>query len=70
MDKAQGTQKLLSLWRMEEKDTIAVGDYFNDLPVICAFHSYAMVNAPQLAQHAADYVVPDVIIMINNELNR
>lgn len=69
VDKAQSIRKLLKLWEIEEKDAIVAGDNFNDLPMICTFHSYAMVNAPQPVQDAADHVVPDVAAIINKELN-
>lgn len=69
VDKAQSIRRLLKLWEIEEKNAIVAGDNFNDLPMICAFRSYAMVNAPQSVQDAADYVVSDIVAIINKELN-
>ena len=70
MDKAQGIRKLLNLWRQEEKAVIAVGDNFNDLPMIADFYSYAMESAPDTLKRIANHVTPDVVAMINNELKR
>lgn len=60
--KATGISKILDYYGGDMKDTIAVGDSPNDLPMIQACNlGIAMGNAFETVKQAADYVTTDIL---------
>lgn len=58
MDKSYGLKLLLKRWRISPRDLVAFGDGENDLEMFAlAKTSYAMGNAPQNVQQAANRVI-------------
>ena len=59
--KAEGIKQLIQLLRIDPEDTIAFGDYLNDLEMLSYVgHGVAMGNAPEIVKQAARHVTRDV----------
>ena len=61
VDKASGISRVGKTLGVEPANMVAVGDSYNDLPMLeaCGF-SVAMGNAPPEVRAAADFVAPSV----------
>lgn len=59
--KAEGIKQLIQLLRIDLEDTVAFGDYLNDLEMLSYVgHGVAMGNAPEIVKQAARHVTRDV----------
>lgn len=59
--KAEGIKQLIAMLDINVEDTIAFGDYLNDLEMLSYVgHGVAMGNAPEIVKQAARYVTRDV----------
>jgi len=80
--KAGGIKQLVQLLEFDLEDTIAFGDYLNDLEMLAYVgHGVAMGNAPEIVKQAARHVTRDVdqdgiqhglrmLGLLNKELNK
>lgn len=68
VNKAQGLYRLMEHYGCTYEDVIAVGDNINDADMIREFRSYAMANGVESIKELADYVVEDVVDLIEKEL--
>jgi HAD superfamily hydrolase (TIGR01484 family) len=59
--KRYGVDRLLELLEIDKEDSIAVGDGYNDLPLMeAAGFKVAMGNAPDEVKAVADYIAPSI----------
>jgi hydroxymethylpyrimidine pyrophosphatase-like HAD family hydrolase len=59
--KAEGIKQLIQLLHIDLEDTIAFGDYLNDLEMLAYVgHGVAMGNAPEIVKQAARHITRDV----------
>lgn len=59
--KAEGIKQLIQLLHIDLEDTIAFGDYLNDLEMLSYVgHGVAMGNAPEIVKKAARHITRDV----------
>lgn len=68
VDKAAGIRRLAARLGVSRDRIIAVGDNVNDRAMIAAFRSYAVENAVPGIRDLADFVVADVVELIDREL--
>lgn len=61
-DKATGMKEIIDYFHIDFKDTIAIGDGFNDLTMFkTAGIAVAMGNAPEEVQKKADFTTSDIL---------
>ncbi len=68
VNKAEGLYRLMEYFGCTYEDVIAVGDNINDADMIREFRSYAMANGVDEIKKLADFVVEDVVDLIENEI--
>lgn len=63
--KSTGISKLAELYSVDKKKIYTIGDNYNDVPMLCAFNSFVVANAPdEIKQYASVAVVPTVAAAI------
>lgn len=68
VNKAEGLYRLMEHYGCGYGDVIAVGDNINDTDMIREFRSYAMANGVDSIKELADFVVGDVVDLIEAEM--
>ena len=68
VNKAEGLYRLMEHYGCTYEDVIAVGDNINDADMIREFRSYAMANGVKSIKELADYVIADVVDLIEKEI--
>ncbi len=68
VSKAQGLYRVMEYYDCTYDDVITVGDNINDLDMIREFHSYAMENGVEEVKKQADYIVSDVVEILEKEI--
>lgn len=62
--KATGLGEIAGLFGIDEGMIYTAGDNWNDLPMIAAFHGYAVENAEDDVKKAAEIIVPDIAAIV------
>ena len=68
VNKAQGLYRLMEHYGCSYEDVISVGDNINDADMIREFRSYAMANGVDSIKELANFVIADVVDLIDLEM--
>lgn len=65
VDKASGITSMLEALGLDENRAFCVGDNFNDLCMLTAYHGFAMDNAPDEVKRIVGRTVPSVAALLH-----
>lgn len=66
VSKAEGLYVIESYLDLDHEDIYVIGDSYNDLPMLEAFHGCAVAHAQEDILQAADHVYPDIAAAIKD----